>query len=581
MSKVERRPHNHPASSYPENSGRRQLAISAALAVAVALTYGGSLRNGFVNFDDDRYVFANPHVQQGLSLSNIEWAFRATDCANWHPITWLSLQLDVTLFGPKAWGFHFANLLLHGANVLLLFHVLSLLTGALGRSALVAALFAVHPLHVESVAWVAERKDVLSGFFFFLALLAWYRYLRQPGWRPYGVVMLALACGLLAKPMLVTFPFVLLLLDWWPCARWRPLTETDETTRAFDPQSAQRLLLEKVPLLVLAIASSIVTYLVQRQGGAVISAEQLPWVERLANVPVAYAAYLAKAVWPVRLAVYYPHSATDLSIGPPFAAGVLLLATSGAAVMTARRRPYLFVGWFWWLGMLVPVIGLVQVGTQAWADRYMYLPIVGLWMAVIWGGHAFETSFCWSRWPLRGLLACSLLGSGLLSHRQVGYWHDGVSLWQHATEVGPPNPVAYNSLGIALAERGEPEEAIEWFKKGLALAPDDERCHQNLALALTAVRRFEESLDQFQEVLRINPDNSLAQFNAGVLLEHRGKPAEGIEHFRRALEIDPTYWRAHLQMGRALLKTGQTTQGEYHIQEALRLHPELLNRRRP
>jgi len=541
--------------------GRGTIWIGPALVVATLLTYAGCLQNGFVNFDDDRYVVTNPHVRQGICASGIVWAFSTSYFANWHPLTWLSLELDTTLFGPKPSGYHATNLLLHCANTLLLFRLLSRMTGAVGASAAVAGFFAVHPLHVESVAWIAERKDVLSGLFFLLALWAYHRYVLSPSCQRYFVILSTYAIGLTAKPMLVTLPFVLVLLDHWPLGRLR---------------INLRCLAEKGPLLAMSLVSCVVTYRVQQLGGAVQSAEHLSFATRLSNIPLAYVEYLAKTVWPARLAVYYPLSHGTTPVAEASVAAALLLTLTCAAVFSLRRRPYLSVGWLWWLGMLVPVIGIVQVGGQAYADRYMYLPMIGLLIAVVWGARELAVWSATPRWLTVGLAAALLMGCTLMTRWQVGYWHDSVSLWQHAVDATAPNPVALNSLGVALAETGRPQQAVAWFERGLALEPDDERCHQNLALALVALRRFDESLDHFQHVLRVNPDNALAQFNAGVLVERTGQHAAAIEHFRRALAVDPNYWRAHLQLGRVLLKTGETRLGKQHLNEALRLNPELV-----
>jgi hypothetical protein len=561
-----------------------QTIIGASLVAVTALVYSASLENGFVNFDDDKYVFANSHVQQGLSLANVAWAFRSTECANWHPLTWLSLELDTTLFGPEPWGYHITNLLLHCTNTTLLFYVLEKMTGALGRSALVAAFFGLHPLHVESVAWVSERKDVLCGLFFLLGLVAWLRYVVQPNWRRYGLVLLMLAAGLMAKPMLVTFPCVVLLLDWWPFGRWSMAAEASDLRQGaglwrqtLDPQPWQRLVLEKLPSFGLVVASSIVTYCVQHQGGAMRSTEQLPPAERLINTPVAYLAYISKTFCPVGLAVYYPHPEGAGSLAEAIVGVVALLAVSSLAVIRARRWPYLFVGWFWWLGMLVPTIGLVQVGSQAYADRYMYLPMIGLLLAVVWSGHALADCCRFPRWLVPMLTAFSLVVCAALSCRQIGFWHDGVSLWRRAVEKAAPNAVAFNSLGVALLERGELPEAIFWLEKALELSPQDERAHLNLAHALIKLRRPGESMVHYRAALHVDPTNPVANFNLGLLLEAEGDTDGAFEHYHRALQADPDDWKVHLQMGKLLFRRGDVVGAEQELAEAARLNPKLLS----
>lgn len=390
---------------------RREIFISVALLAATCATFAGLLKAGFTNYDDDRYVYGNPHVQQSLTAESLRWAFASIENANWHPLTWISLELDHELFGLNPAGYHGTNLLLHACNGVLLFWALRLMTGAIARSALVAAFFALHPLHVESVAWVAERKDVLSGFFWLLTLLAYWRYAILPSGRRYLCVASSLALGLMAKPMVVTLPCVLLLLDYWPLGRWRgsaavvgqPAGDVVSGPRP-PPTSAASLALEKLPLLALSAASCAATVLAQRHAGAVKSIADVPFAARAANACVAYASYLRQTFWPESLAVFYPHPGDSLPWRETVAAGGLLLAISLAVLRAARAQPYLPVGWCWYLRTLVPVIGLVQVGEQAMADRYMYLPMIGLLIAAVWCARRVMLSWRWngpqrrSRW---------------------------------------------------------------------------------------------------------------------------------------------------------------------------------------
>lgn len=535
-----------------------------AVVAATIICYREVLDCGFTNFDDDQYVYNNPDVQAGFTWPAIRWAFTTTRLANWHPLTWLSFEVDYQLFGLKAAGYHAVNLALHCVNSVLLFIVLRRLTSADWPSAAVAAIFALHPLHVESVAWISERKDVLSGLFFMLTLWAYAHYVASPNVHRYLLISFVFAVGLMAKPMLVTLPCVLLLVDVWPLERWQRY-------------GGLRLCAEKLPLFGLSCVSCAITYLVQQRGGALKTVELVPIENRLINLPMAYLAYLTKFVWPDNLAVYYPLAKTYL-IRQSVAAALILFLLSAAAILLARKRPHLFVGCFWWMGMLVPVIGLIQVGGQAYADRYMYLPLIGLAIAF-----CFSAERLAARWRVRPWLsavaaAAILLGCCLATVRQVSYWRDSETLWRRAIDVTGANPVACNSLGVALAEAGRPAEAIDYFKQGLALAPDDERCHQNLALALIAERRFDEGLRCFHEVLRLNPRNAAAHFNAGVLIERNADQAAAMDEYRQALAIDPTYWRAHLRLGRALLKSGETHLGEQHLSEAVRLNPSLAQR---
>jgi protein O-mannosyl-transferase len=544
----------------PTGRGTRTIWLSAVLVAATLTTYAGSLQNGFVNFDDDKYVFDNPRLQQGLSLSGIRWAFATTEFSNWHPLTWLSYELDYSMFGLEPTGYHATNLLLHCANTVLLFHALTSMTGAASRSAVVAALFALHPLHVESVAWVAERKDVLSGLFLMLTLWAYHCYAMAPGWRRYLVVAAAFALGLMAKPMLVTLPCVLLLLDFWPLQRWRS-------------NRWSWLCLEKTPLLALTLVSCFVTYQVQRETGALKTAEQLSFAARLANVPVAYFRYFAKTVWPGGLAVYYPHPQSASSLTMTMATGIGLLIASAVVIWSARRFPYLAVGWFWWLGMLIPVIGVIQVGGQAYADRYMYLPLIGLAMAAVWAVDEMANRGRWPAWLAPATAVTLLVALAVVSRQQIAYWHDGVSLWQRAIAVTTPNPVAFNSLGVALAEENRLSEAREVLEKGIAVAPDDEHCRLNLGLVYLRLRKFDSARSEFQEALRANPASLAAHYNLGVIAGRQGETQTAVEHFQEVLKIDPNYVRAHLQLARALVRQGRVQEAEWHAAEAIRINP--------
>jgi hypothetical protein len=410
---------------------RRDLLVCLALVAATAAVYWPVLGNDFVNYDDPGYVTTNEFVQQGLTWEAVKWAFVTGKQANWHPLTWLSHMLDCELFGLEhPWGHHLTSLLLHALNTVLLFGLMrTLVRGRLWPAALVAAVFALHPLHVQSVAWVAERKDVLSAAFGLGAMLAYVRYARHPGILRYLPVPLLLALGLMAKPMLVTLPFVLLLFDYWPLRRLEP-----------DPGRglAKRvgwLLLEKLPLLALAAASSVVTYLVQHAGGAVKDTIQYPWSERWANAVVALARYLGKTVWPTDLIVFYPHPVGGWPIGLVLAAGALVLGITLMTVYAARARPYLIAGWLWFVGTLVPVIGLVQVGAQSMADRYMYLPLIGLAMMVAYGLSDLVRAWPRARVPVVAVTLVALIASSAAATWQLGYWRNSVTLFQHELAV--------------------------------------------------------------------------------------------------------------------------------------------------
>lgn len=570
---------NHRA---PRFSYRLELGITAALALATWLTFANLVDARFTNYDDHLYVTQNEHVRQGLSLSSLRWALATTDCSNWHPLTWLSLEADYQIFGLNPAGYHATNVALHILNSVLLFWALRLMSGFVWRSATVAAFFALHPLHVESVAWIAERKDVLCATFAMLVLLAYRQYILRPHWTTYGWVVLSFALGLMAKPMLVTFPFVLLLLDYWPLRRPRwaeeaPVLERRENAPpCLGSEAPLRLLLiEKSPLLLLSAACCIVTIVAQRSGGALRSIESIPFGFRVTNALVSYVVYLRQTFWPADLSVLYPYPREGLPLWQTCLVAAFLLTVSVAVARFGRRRRYLRVGWLWYLGMLVPVIGLVQVGEQARADRYLYLPMIGLLVGLVWGVGDLAAARRWSGRVVGAATIGLLVACAVLSRQQTTYWHDSISLWRHAVEVAAPNPVAYNSLGVALAEKGQYDEAARWLTQSVQLDPDDERARQNLALALLRLDRIDESIEQFRQALRINPRSAPAHFNLGVLLDRRGEQQAAIEHFRLALAADPTYWRAHLQLARALHQLGDEDEAQRHFATAMQLQPNL------
>jgi Flp pilus assembly protein TadD len=539
--------------------------LVGALAVAPYLPAG---TGAFVNLDDPAYVLRNDHVRGGLSLANARWAFTAFYAANWHPLTWLSHQLDVTLFGLDPRGHHLDSVLLHGAAAALLFLALARLTGRRWPSAAVAALFGVHPLHVESVAWVAERKDVLAGLFFMLTLLAYERAARR-GRVLRSVALPALfALGLMAKPMLVTLPCVLLLLDFWPLGRLGP-------PRGAAPVPADRwrdLVVEKLPLLALAAAAGVVTVLAQGARGAVQSVDLVPLGQRLGNALVSYAAYLGTTLWPVRLAAYYPHPGGTIGAPALLGAGLLLAALTGAAVAGRRTRPALAAGWLWFAGMLVPVIGLVQVGAQARADRYTYLPLIGIFVAVAWVAAALPALR--RRPALLGALAgAAILACGARSVVQTGYWRDSETLWRRTLAVTDDNWLAHNNLGLVLKDSGRAAEAIEHFRAVLRIAPDLAGTSWNhLGMALAAAGRTDEAEAAFRESIRARPQFAEARCNLGLLLLPR-RPAEAVAALGEALALRPDLFEARYALAQALVAAGRPAEALPHFREAARLRP--------
>jgi tetratricopeptide (TPR) repeat protein len=534
--------------------------LSAALVAAGAFVYTPVRHHEFVNFDDPQYVRDNAVVAGGLSGRGLSWALTTGHAGNWHPLTWLSHMLDVELYGLDAGRHHVTSAVLHVVNTLLLFGLLLRMTGALWPSAFVAGLFELHPLHVESVAWIAERKDVLSGFFFLLTLWAYLAYVRRPRGDRYALVLVLLALGLMAKPMLVTLPFVLLLLDVWPLGR------------AADLSARRRLILEKLPLVGLAIASSVVTVLVQQRAGAIKGLGVLPFERRLATAVLAYVTYAAKALWPSRLAAIYPYPAPPPS-WTVVGAIALLVAVSALALRAARRHPYLPVGWFWYLGTLVPVLGLVQVGSQPWADRYTYIPAIGLFIVVAWG-----TMDLFARGPLgnrllAATLALALAACAVTARTQVEYWRNSVALWEHALEVTAGNHRAESNLAHALARQGRLDEAVAHYVAALRIKPDFAEAHGNLGLVLADQGKVGEAMHHYAEALRVRPDDLEVHNNFGVALMGLGRNAEAIRHFSEAARIDPTTAVSHNNLGVAYAHEGNLDDATREFAEALRLQP--------
>jgi tetratricopeptide (TPR) repeat protein len=576
-------------------------AVLVGLLVATTvLAYWRCGLNSFVNFDDDLYAEANPRVQSGLSLNNLRWAWTTTQASNWHPLTWLSLQLDAALFGVQPWGFHVINVVLHGLNSVLLFAALRRLTGAVWPSGLAAGFFCLHPLHVESVAWIAERKDVLSGLFWMLALWWYAAYAGGGGRRDYLVTLLLFALGLLAKPMVVTLPCVLLLLDYWPLGRFGPAHRPGV--------SRWRLVIEKVPFFALALAVGIITIIVQQRGGAVQTLTAIPLSQRLANVPVAYATYLYKTIWPLRLAVLYPFPWKGVPAGKVLASLLLLAALSLLAIRQVRPRPYLLVGWLWFLGTLVPVIGLIQVGNQALADRYTYLPLIGVFIGVAWGLRDVANALSYGRQAAGWLSACALLACGVLSSVQVGYWRDGETLWTHAVAVTRENYIAHDHLAEVyllqgdedkvithetealrirpgkvaahvylaglLSARGRFEEAVQHYQAAIKYGPPEASTHLALGNVLLRLQRFEEARDQYLKALERDPASADAVNNLGTLFMQRGQRDDALRCYQKALQLDPGSSLVHNNLGLLLLERNRLADAAEEFHQAIRLRPD-------
>jgi protein O-mannosyl-transferase len=557
----------------PDQPKLERAALGYALLALITLAvYLPVLEAAFVTFDDTYYVTGNPVVQSGLTWEGFRWAFTRFHAANWHPLSWLSHMLDCQLYALEPAGHHLTNLLFHTANTLLLFGVLRYLTGAFWRSAFVAALFALHPLHVESVAWVAERKDVLSTFFFILTLWAYARYARQSAARCFSFYCLSLvcfACGLMSKPMLVTVPFVLLLLDFWPLRRLEAQTQAS-TIKTLVP-----LMGEKLPFLLLSAASCFVTVIAQHKGGALASLDggsAVSVTSRLINTPISYAWYLAKLIWPTNLTVIYPY----VREWPPetvLLSTALVVALTGAALWQARRRPYVFTGWFWYVGTLVPVIGVVKVGAQSIADRYMYIPSIGLLILLAWGVADLTKGWTHRTMPL-ALGAAVVLGAcALATGAQLLYWQNTETLFRRALAVSQNNYIACNNLGYYFALQGEQELAKKYYRYAIEAAPDYTAARNNLAATLIAQKRYDDAIATLEEALRINPDSADIQSNLGAALFSTGRLEEAIAHLRRAIQTHPEHSLAHLNLGNALSAKHQASDAAAEFRLAAKLDP--------
>jgi Tfp pilus assembly protein PilF len=526
--------------------------VVAGLAALILFVYWQVGGYSFTGFDDDVYVYENSHVQRGMTKDSLKWAFTTFHASNWHPLTWVSYMVDTELFGFSAGWHHRMNGVYHILNTELLFLVLWGMTGGLWPSAFVAALFGVHPLHVESVAWIAERKDVLSTLFWFLTMAAYLRYVRRPNFRRYVPVAAFFALGLMSKPMLVTLPLVLLLLDWWPLGRMTSKDSQGFSSGSYALFKFFRLAWEKAPLLGLSAVSCVITLLAQTKGDAVRSLDYVPFGIRLFNSFVSYVFYLWKAVWPSSLAVFYPHPASIQAEIPFLKIGGAVGLLAGLSLLVlwqGKRRPYLPVGWLWYLGTLVPVIGLVQVGDQAVADRYTYVPLVGVFIALAWSIHS---AFLKRRFVR---LALGLLGGGavvalaMVAWNQTAYWRDSVTLYSRALRVTENNWLAWNNLGFTYEKMGQREQAIACYHEALRIKPNQPIAWNNLGGLYMKMGRLQEALEDLQIAIKLNPYLAKAHSSLGFIYAKMGLLEESIEHLETAVQIDPMYGEAHHNLG--------------------------------
>ena len=573
----------------------RLAAICLGLVVLVLLGFLPALHNGFVNYDDNVYVTENPQVQAGLTRESLAWAFGKLhgEQTYWHPLTWVSHMLDCQLYGLRPWGHHLTSVVWHAVNALLVFLVFTRMTGAVWRCAVLAALFALHPLQVDTVAWVTERKNLLSTFFFLLAVWAYAGYaqgktraerggLRTVSAGPilrarhptldYMLAVVFFALGLMCKPAVVTLPFVLLLLDYWPLCRFSPSSLMPHPSSPGQLPALWHLVWEKAPLILLAAASSGITLAAHRALGMFAAGSELPWGLRIENALVSYCRYLGKVGYPLRLCVLYPHP-QKWPLLSVLLASLLLLGLSVLALTQWKRRPYLPVGWFWFLGTLVPVIGLVQVGGQAMADRFMYVPLLGLLLLLIWGAHDLTCLWRYQTVALTAAGAAAILVCLTLTRNQIAYWKDSESLFRHAIATTENNCIAHYNLGDALLKRGQVDEAITHFQKALQIRPDFAAAHNNLGNVLLEKGQVDEAIAHFQKALEVRPLFAAARSNLGGALLQKGQTEAAITQFQQALDLDPNNPRPRYNLGSAFLESGRVDEAIDQFQEALKLNP--------
>jgi len=585
--------------------------VCVFLVALTWLVFGQTLWHEFINYDDPVYVYENPVVKSGLTVHGIGWAFTHSHGANWHPLTSISHMLDCQFYGLKAGGHHFSNVFLHAIAALLLFLLLAQMTGMLWRSAFVAAVFAIHPLHVESVAWVAERKDVLSGVFFMLTLMSYVHYARRPSFVRYALVSVLFACGLMAKPMLVTIPFVLLLLDYWPLGRFsQPANaKTQAVVSRKDWPRIRQLLLEKIPFLVLSLASCIATLLAQEK--ALGSVEHFPLALRAGNALVSGMTYIRQMIWPAELTPFYPYPGGRILPWEIIFASAALVVVTAIVFVFRKTRPYLITGWFWYLGMLMPVIGLIQVGLQGHADRYTYLPQIGLYLLITWTISDLSVSWRHQR-PILGVAAVLVIaGLSWQTWRQTSYWHDSESLWGHALAVNADSDIANNNFGNAVLQKGRIDEAILHYQRVLEIRPGhkatnrreayynlgnallrkneideaianyhralegpseyEPETHNNLGNALLRKGRIDEAIPHFEKFVQLRPEQAEAYYDLGNALLQKGLVADAVAHYEKALKLNPIWAEAENNLGNALLRQGQIDQAILHFQKYLEL----------
>lgn len=549
---------------------RSFLLVCAGLVLLVAVVYWRVSGFPFMGIDDIVYVVENPNIREGLTTRTFLWAFAPTyQVANWHPLTWLSLLLDYQISGLDPGAFHFTNLVLHAAAVLLLFVALHKMTGFVWRSAFVAALFAIHPVRVESVAWISERKDCLSAPFWMLTILLYVRFARKPTRGSYALVLVVFALGLMAKQMLVTLPLVLLMLDYWPLGRIAPTNEN-----ATSAKTLRRLVIEKVPMLVMSVAAGVMAVWAQTVGGSIRGIQEYPLGVRAANAPVSYLVHLGKAVWPKDLAVFYPHPGTTLPVWQVVGSAVALVCITALAVAVRKKRPYVLVGWLWYLVTLFPMIGMMQSGTQALCDHHTYIPVIGVFIAIAWVvPEVFARGSVAAHAAVSAAAVIIVAALAVAAYVQVGYWRDDVTLFSRAIKAVSRNYYAEDALGVALDRLGRTDEAIRHYNEALRIRPEYFNAHYNLASLLTKQGKSDEALPHLQAAVRIEPRDSKARTDLGKLLIEKGRLPEAERQLRIAIRLQPTNHLAHNNLGAVFMRQGRVEEGIRHFERAVELDP--------
>lgn len=547
------------------------------LLVLIFFVFFQTRTHDFINYDDETYITSNPHIAKGLNVQNMIWAFSTSYASNWHPLTWISHMMDIQIYGMNPGAHHFTNMLFHILNSFLIFFLFRKMTGEFWKSCFLAVLFAIHPLHVESVAWVAERKDVLSTFFGLITLWGYVRYVENSVIYRYGLVLIFYSLSLMSKPMLVTLPFVLLLMDYWPLRRFDKEIPWEEKSqkRSYGFKSlVLRFSVEKLPLVIVAMGSCFITLLVQQKGGAVGAVTMFPFWDRIANALITYITYIKKMIWPFDLAVIYPYPSSFLMDEIVLASAVLAVVPI-IGFMVVKRFPYIIVGWLWYIGTLVPVIGLVQIGSQSMADRYTYIPLIGIFIIISWG--AADLTVCWVH-RRKKLAVCAMifcLCMTLSAHVQTRYWKNSIQLFQHALDVTSGNWIANNNLGCALSQKGHTYQAIPYFQEALRINPEYDDARYNLGLAFVARNRFNDAINQFSRILVTRPEDKDVHIRLGRIYGLQKRFDKAIDHFTIAAALDPDDAGIYNNIGVFYANQKDFRKAVFFFQKAITIKPDL------